>query len=328
MAAFVGGDIQVMSFGKPYGISVHDGVIYVCDVQLGAVWIIDPVNGFFAPLDDTGRGKLQRPINIAIHEDGTKYVTDYARQQVVVFSNENKYLRAFGNKEQFKPAGVAVFENRVYVSDSRDHEIEILDRKTGELLEIIGEPGAEEGMFHYPTNLARDGQGTLYVTDTINCRIQVFDKDGEFLFSFGECGDSVGQFARPKGVAVSKEGFFYVVDAAFENVQIISPESEIALFFGGFGEANVPGALWLPAGITITYDEKLISFFDTVRHKDFNVEYLVLVVSQYGPAYVNVYAFGEAREGSPLAKGEAETVEPAGGEGTSPPELPDPKNIQ
>ncbi len=328
MESFVGGEIQAKLLGKPYGIAVHDGVIYVCDVEFGLVWMIDLVMGSYTPLPGRGPGKLKRPITIAIHDDGTKYVSDYGRHQVVVFDKENQYIRTFGNKDQFKPSGVTVFEDRLFVSDTRDHEVEVLDRKTGDLLEIIGGPGIEEGEFNYPTNLSFDGKGNLYVTDTINCRVQVFDTGGDFLFSFGECGDGIGQFARPKGVGASKEGFSYVVDAAFENVQIFSPESELALFFGGFGEANVPGALWLPAGITITYDEKLLSFFDTVRHKDFIVEYLVLVVSQYGPPYVNVYAFGEAREGSPLAKGEAESAEPTEQQGAAPADLPDAESIK
>ena len=300
--AFVVGGVNIKRFGKPYGIEVHDGIIYVCDVQFGTVIVIDLINKKFDWLHDQGAGKLVRPINIAITEDGTKYVADHERQQILVFDKANNFLRTFGNKEQFKPTDVAVFEDRLYVADTRDHEVEVLNKKTGESLNIIGEPGVGEGQFHHPTNLTVDKDGNLYVTDTINCRVQKFDQEGNFLLSVGRCGDVVGSFARPKGVAVDDNGFIYVVDSAFENVQIFSPEAEAALFFGGWGDAMVPGALWLPAGITT--DKSLLSYFNSLSHKDFKLESLILVTSQYGPPYVNIYGLGNAREGSPLAKGE------------------------
>lgn len=304
--AFVVGGNKAKRFGKPYGVAVHDGVIYICDAQLSTVIVIDLINKKFDWLHDSGRGKLSRPINIAIDQNGTKFVADYDRQQVLVYDASNEFVRAFGNKEEFKPTDVAVYGGKLYVVDTQDHEVEVLDKETGEVLSTIGEPGLEEGQFYHPTNISVDQKGNLYVTDTINFRIQKFDPDGNFLLSFGEAGDVAGNFSRPKGNAVDRNDFIYVVDSGFENVQIFTPEGEIALFFGGWGDALVPGALWLPAGICIAYDEKLLSYFDKIRHKDFNVEYLILVTSQYGPPYVNIYAFGTAMEGSPLAKGEGE----------------------
>jgi len=303
---FVTGQNIVKRFGKPYGVEVHDGLIYICDVEQGTVIILDMVNKSFDWLHDTGAGDTVRPINIAIDKDGTKYVADYYLQQIFVYDKDNRFKRIFGNKGQFKPTDVALFEDKLFVVDTRDHEVEVLDKKTGELLYIIGEPSQEEGGFFHPTNISIDKQGNLYVTDTINCRVQKFDQEGNFLLAIGQCGDMIGDFARPKGNAISPDGFIYVVDSAFENVQIFSPEGKSALFFGGWGDAMVPGALWLPAGITITTDPVLMEYFSQFKHRDFNLEYLVLVMSQYGPPYLNVYGFGNAREGSRLAKGEVE----------------------
>ena len=72
------------------------------------------------------------------------------------------------------------------------------------------------------------------------------------------------------------------------------------MFFGG-NDVNAPGALYLPAGITLTQDPNLLAFFDKVRDPDFNVHYLILVANEYGPAYINIYGFGEAKKGSALA---------------------------
>ncbi len=312
LQTFVTGEIQARKFGKPYGIAVNEGVIYVCDPFLRTVLVIDPARGTFDYIHDAGRSKLERPMNIAFDREGSLYVADIGRMQVVKFDKRFKFQREFGNKDQFKPTAVAVSGNKLYVADNQDHQIEVLDKETGELLQIIGEPGGEEGQFYHPTNLAVDKEGNLYVTDAFNTRVQKFDPEGQFLAIYGERGDTVGTFARPKGLTAADDGLVFVVDSAFENVQIFTPEGEPALAFGGFGGDKVPGALWLPAGITI--DKSLLDYYEPRIHKNFQAEYLILVVSQFGPAYVNIYAFGEAKEGTDMATGEYDEPYMAGQE--------------
>ncbi len=307
--SFIVGDVESSRFKKPYGVEVYDGVIYICEPRLGTVLTIDLMQKSFDSIRDEGAGKLKRPINMTIDTDGTKYVVDMVQRKIMVYDRSNRFIRALGDPDQFKPVDVAVFKDRLYVLDIRDNEVEVLHKKTGELLSVFGEPGGEEGQLAKPTNLVADQEGNIYVTSTLTCKVEKFDSDGNFLLSVGKCGDSVGEFVRPKGVAVDKKGYLYVVDAAFENVQIFSPEGKPALFFGGPGGPDVPGALWLPAGITITYDQKALSYFDSLHHKDLNVEYLVLVSNQFGPAYINVYAFGEPKEGTPLQRGDVEAYD-------------------
>jgi hypothetical protein len=225
----------------------------------------------------------------------------------MIYDKSKRFIKAFGASKQFRPVDVAVFQDRLYVLDIEDHEVEVLDKQTGEFIDVIGEPGGEEGQFFKPTNLAVDREGNLYVSDTVNCRVQEFDREGNFLLSIGRCGDEPSEFARPKGIAVDEDGFIYIVDAAFQNVQIFTPEGEPALFFGGGGGFDVPGALWLPAGIAL--DKSLIPVIDSIRHPDFEVKYLILVASQFGPPYISIYAFGDARPGTPLAKGDIEAYE-------------------
>jgi len=300
--AYVTGHVERRRFIKPYGVAVHEGVIYVCDTRGGDLVVIDMVNQTYERFNAQGAGALRRPINVAIDDKGTKYVADVALKRIMVYDQSDRFIKSFGEQGQFKPVDVAVSKDKLYVLDIEEHEVEILDKNKGELLGTVGEPGAGEGQLFKPTNLTLDREGNLYVTDTLNCRIVKYDPQGDFVFSFGECGDNLGSFVRPKGLAVDENGYIYVVDAAFENVQIFTPEGELALFFGGPGAADVPGALWLPAAIVL--DKSLLPVFDSVRNEDFLVQYLVLVTSQFGPPYINVYAFGEARKGTPLSKGE------------------------
>ena len=87
-------------------------------------------------------------------------------------------------------------------------------------------------------NVAVAGDGTVYVCDGLNARVQAFGRDGVFLRAFGQLGDAPGSFARPKGVALDRAGHVYVVDAAFNNVQIFEPDGRLLLAFGSIGSFN------------------------------------------------------------------------------------------
>lgn len=77
---------------------------------------------------------------------------------------------------------------------------------------IIGEPGSSPGQLAEPRGLATDGRGNLYVADTKNNRIQVFDSNGRFVRSLGAPGSGDGQLKEPCGVAVGADGTVVVAD--------------------------------------------------------------------------------------------------------------------
>ena len=81
----------------------------------------------------------------------------------------------------------------------------------------------------------------------------------------------------------------YVGDAAFQNVQIFDKNGRLLLFFGQT-EGRADG-LNLPAGITIDYDH--VASFRRFAEPKFNIEYLILVASQFGPNKVDIFGFGK-----------------------------------
>jgi DNA-binding beta-propeller fold protein YncE len=77
---------------------------------------------------------------------------------------------------------------------------------------VLGEPGSGPGQFAEPRGLAADGRGNLYIADTKNNRIQLFDGNGHFVRSFGTAGSGDGQLKEPGGVAVDSDGTVLVAD--------------------------------------------------------------------------------------------------------------------
>ncbi len=77
---------------------------------------------------------------------------------------------------------------------------------------IVGGPGSGPGQFSEPRGLAADSRGNIYVADTKNSRVEVFDAGGAFLRALGSRGPGDGQLNEPCGVAVGPDGEIYVAD--------------------------------------------------------------------------------------------------------------------
>lgn len=85
-----------------------------------------------------------------------------------------------------------------------------------------------------PRNVAVGADGRIYVADSGNHQIQVFDQDGRLLTSWGEFGSGPGQFNEPWGMAVS-DNHLYVADTWNHRVQRFTLDGEWAGSFGRSG---------------------------------------------------------------------------------------------
>jgi len=278
-----------LAVSKPYGVAISDGKIFVTDTRGPGYAVFDLKNKKLKGVSGSGSGRMKLPTNITIDKDGTKYVTDTGLNQVLAFDKDDNFIRAYGLRDQFKPGDVAVSGNRLYVSDLKNHEIQVLDILSGKLLFKFGKAGKKEGDLYYPTNMVIGPDDHLYISETGNFRIQKFTLDGKFVRKYGEIGDRPGQFARPKGIAVDREGNIYAVDAAFENIQVFDPGGRLLLFFGQPGGNRED--INLPTTVVIDYENAAL--FQKYADPKFKLEYIILVASQFGRSKVNVFGFGK-----------------------------------
>ncbi|MDP1901515.1 MAG: 6-bladed beta-propeller [Rubrivivax sp.] len=293
---------------RPYGATLFEGKLYVADSRAPGLVVFDLVARKFAIVEGAGAGRMQRPINVTIDTDGTRYITDTARNQVLVYDRGDRFVAAFGDKGEFKPVDTLVAGDRLYVVDIEHHEVRVLDKRTGKLLFKFGKPGStEEGALFQPTNLALAPDGDIYVVETGNFRVSRFTRDGKFVRRFGESGQAPGNFARPKGIAVDRAGRVYVSDAAFQNVQVFDDRGRVLMVFGQ--PANGAAGLNLPAGVAIDYDN--VALFQPRAAPGFKLEYVILVVSQFGPDQVDVFGFGRM-EGASYPVDDKTAAKPGG----------------
>jgi len=118
--------------------------------------------------------------------------------------------------------------------------------------EYVGQFGAfgeGDGQFTWPTSIARDSKGNLYVSDEHRHDIQVFDKDGSFLRKWGSLGAGPGQLNRPSGVAVDHDDTVLVVDHMNNRIQRFTSDGKPLAAWGSTGSG--PGQFNLPWGIGV-----------------------------------------------------------------------------
>ncbi len=89
---------------------------------------------------------------------------------------------------------------------------------------LTGEPGSGPGQLSEPRGLASDSRGNLYVADTKNSRIEVFDANGRFLRAIGGPGSGDAQLKEPCGVTVEADGTVIVADTWNHRIARFGPD--------------------------------------------------------------------------------------------------------
>jgi DNA-binding beta-propeller fold protein YncE len=287
---FMFGEDIPMPIIKPFGLTVRDSSIYICDPGIGGLVLIDLSKKSFDNFIPSGKGQLRLPLNCSVDENGFLFVADGGRRQIVVFDKDGKYVSEFGEPvESFRPTDVTVFGGKIFLVSIKSQRVFVYDRNNYKLItNFPNMESGDDGYLYQPTNLFVD-ESFIYVSDIGDNRIKVYSHDGKYVRSIGGSGNYAGQLSRPKGIAVDKKKNLFVVDAAFENVQIFDKQGNILMFFGG--PYKGPGNMWLPADVAISYSN--LQYFRQFVDPSFNLSYLIFVTNQYGPDKVSVYGFVE-----------------------------------
>ncbi len=102
----------------------------------------------------------------------------------------------------------------------------------------IGSKGTGNGQFDEPTGISANGTGHIFVADTLNNRIQIFDASGKYLDQFGQSGTGNGQFNRPQGIAINGTGHIFVADTLNNRIQIFDNTGSYLKQFNQYGESG------------------------------------------------------------------------------------------
>ncbi|GAB4522163.1 MAG: hypothetical protein Fur0018_03550 [Anaerolineales bacterium] len=182
---------------------------YAAQGEVAQTVAIDPYEGKQVTLEAARilggayppQGVFVSPRGIALAPDGTLYVTDTETQQVI-------HLTADG---------------------------EILDR-WGAFGDILN-GAAPAGTFNQPWGVAVGPDGSVYVADTWNHRIQKFTASGQFITMWGVFGqaETSDAFWGPRDVVVDANGRVFVSDTGNKRIAVFDADGNFITQFGAYG---------------------------------------------------------------------------------------------
>ncbi len=128
---------------------------------------------------------------------------------------------------------------------------------------VFGRQGQGSGEFQDPRGVAVDAAGNIYVADTGNHRVQVFDASGRYLRGWGQYGSGPGEFNEPWGIAVDGAGNVYVADTWNYRVQKFDKDGKFLTMWGESGDSQgdalaLPGAFYGPRAVAIAGDGSVL----------------------------------------------------------------------
>lgn len=230
-----------------------------------------------------GEGVFARAHGITIGPDDCVYCTDDLDHTVRKFSPDGTLIWKIGTSGKPSDTGATSIDYRtiqyagppfyfptnaalspegeVYVADgygnARIHKFSA----AGDLMFSWGSPGDGPGQFHVPHGIAIDRNGTVFVADRENSRIQCFSPSGEFL-------REQTNVARPCQVAFDKAGNLFVAELGYRSgmwpgttppssdatggrVSIFSPDGDLLARWGGGLNPTAPGDFFAPHDIRV-----------------------------------------------------------------------------
>lgn len=242
---------------KPFGIATDSKHrIYVTDTAQAVVFVFDRENHAVSYIGMEGNPKLQTPMGIHVDAKDRVWLADGSAHRIYAFDPKLTLRAAIGKPgDLLNPVGLAtdLSRNRLYVADSRLHCIVVYDTETGLLITKFGKRGTANGDFNFPTDVTVDAKGRIYVADTMNRRVQIFDPEYKYVDSLGSEGLAWGHFRKPKSVALDSYQNIYVLDSDFCNFQIFNQKKQLLMFLGDWGAG--PGQFTVPQRIFIDRDD-------------------------------------------------------------------------
>ena len=245
---------------KPLGIAVSAD---------GSRMYVTQTGGDQATLMLDGRGTrlgtLTPPTDVAARttqlyvavdpKTGDVYTTDRSHGAVYIYSADGVYRGIFRpdpDPGAWQPLAIAFDrDGNLFISDAGGtfQTVREIDRN-GHVVLTIG----TDGMLNFPNGIAVDKSGDIYVTDSNNGRLLVFDKAGTQL-GLIQRGPAQGEFSMPRGIVIDDVGKVYVVDAVGQGVQVyraMASGDQAPHYLDRFGrEGTVDGAFEFPNGIAV-----------------------------------------------------------------------------
>lgn len=243
---------------RPAGIGIapwDKNLLYIATTDNKVVLVFDMEKT--KVIDRLAKDLMSCPYGITFNSNRKEiYVTDKWHHCIHVFQHIGNYLRTLCNDKRIlrSPEGIAMANDKLFVCDTGNDRVIVINPLNGELISIYGQVGIRTEL-NLPTGIAiRDNN--IYIADSGNHRIKVFNLNGEKLLEIGAKGHGKGQLKSPEVVAIDSFGCILVGDSGNSRLQIFKPDGNLIRTIGEYG--NTPGKfLWI-SGVVVTNSNDII----------------------------------------------------------------------
>jgi DNA-binding beta-propeller fold protein YncE len=207
-------------FGLPSAIAAGPlGRLYLADPGRGTVFRVDSTAAVLYAFDSPANQPGMQPLDIEV--TGFKvYVLDAQSNAIFRFSDRGSFLdvlRTFDAPRGELPRAISADNsNRVLVCMPFQHQVRVFDERNRDEI-TVGGLGSEPGEFLRPLGVAFAPDGSFFVADTGNRRMQRFGGVGNFEAAFAD------SLAEPRGCAVGQAGELYVADPGRRVLHLFGP---------------------------------------------------------------------------------------------------------
>ena len=255
---WITGEAAPPVFHRPYGLAWEGENLLVADPDAGRVVRVSARNR----VATSPAGAFDAPIGVAVCAGGI-VVTDSHTGEVRLLGEDLEPVALIAAGLE-RPTGVACHGERIFVLETARHRVRVFETGDRSSDESWGRRGDGAGEFNFPV-VAAWHDGTLWVGDTLNFRVQQLDGEaGRALKRFGRLGDAPGDMPRIKGLAFDDHGRLWVSDAHLDSVSLYTPEGTLLAHLGGATGGGGPFSF--PAGIA-THPDGRVAVADSFNRR-------------------------------------------------------------
>ncbi|PLR91918.1 6-bladed beta-propeller [Bacillus sp. T33-2] len=267
----INGDFE-KSLDKPMDVAKIGEFIYVTDTNNKQVQVFD---GSGSPIfqfgkEGSGNGEFKFPYGITGDKKGNVYVADLYNGVISIHDEKGKFIRNFEEQDKNAksintPAGIRIFDEKLYVTDIKSNKLLVFSLDGKKLLEIA--KGVDDkDVFNAPNAVTVDNSDNIYISDSGNQRILQYDKTGKYVRTINGSKDGKGSsvFVNPRGIGVDSRGILYVVNNLTHYVYAFDQDGKEVFQFGGMGDGNEQ--FYLPNGLYVD-DKDQVYITDTLNQR-------------------------------------------------------------
>ena len=167
-------------------------------------------------------GELYFPRGVAIHEETHQiFIVNFYNDRVEIFSETGESFHQLGVGQLYRPWGIAIHGDSVYVSCWGDHTVSKFSLTELCLVRRIGGAGTNSGQFIYPKQLTTDSIGRVFITDYGNYRICIHDPDLNHLRNITH-----QSMSRPFDVKVSRDRIYVLCPSNNTYLHVLTLEGD------------------------------------------------------------------------------------------------------